>query len=103
MDKKLGETLIQRKIVKEDTEIEAWYKANEFGGGYFDQLGMFTINKIDQNTQGEVCFHARSNIDGKWHDFGYNDIVKIDGMEPSKLANAYGIKPGKVNTKVKKK
>ena len=103
MDKKLGDTLIQRKIVREETEIEAWYKANEFGGGYFDQKGLFTINQIEKIADGTVCFHARSNIDGKWYDFDYSNIIKIDGMEPEKLANAYGIKPGKVNTKVKKK
>ena len=68
MDKKLGDTLIQRKIVREESEIEAWYKANEFGGGYFDQKGLFTINSIENLGNGKVCFHARSNIDGKWYD-----------------------------------
>ena len=103
MDKKLGDTLIQRKIVREESEIEAWYKANEFGGGYFDQKGLFTINSIENLSNGKVCFHARSNIDGKWYDFDYSNIIKIDGMEPEKLANAYGIKQPKVNKNTNKK
>ena len=39
MEKQLGDTLVKRNIVSVDTEIEAWYKANEFGGGTFDQSG----------------------------------------------------------------
>ena len=103
MDKQLGDTLIKRKIVSVDTEIEAWYKANEFGGGTFDQKGFFTINEIEQKGNGAVCFHARSNIDGKWYHFNYSNIIAIDGMEPEKLANAYGIKLPKVNKNTNKK
>ena len=103
MEKQLGDTLIKRNIVHVDTEIEAWYKANEFGGGTFAQKGFFTINEITKKDNGSVSFQARSNVDSKWYDFGYSSIIAIDGMEPEKLANAYGIKLSKVNSNTKKK
>ena len=78
-------------------------KANEFGGGTFAQKGFFTINEITKKDNGSVSFQARSNVDGKWYDFGYSSIIAIDGMEPEKLANAYGIKLSKVNSNTKKK
>tara|TARA_Y100001937_G_scaffold127407_1_gene199591 strand:+ start:205 stop:516 length:312 start_codon:yes stop_codon:yes gene_type:complete len=103
MEKQIGDALIKRNIVHADTEIEAWYKAVEFGGGTFDQKGFFTISEIEKKDNGSVCFHARSNVDGKWYDFNYSNIIAIDGMEPEKLANAYGIKLPKVNKNINKK
>ena len=91
MNKKLGDIMVQRNILTVDTEIEAWHKVPEFGGGDFDKLDFFTVNSIDKR-DGETCFHARSNIDGKWHDFTYSNIVTIDGMAPERIANAFRIK-----------
>ena len=46
-------------------------------------------------------FRTRSNVDGEWQDIKFDKVVSIDGMEPNKLAEAYGIK--KKSKKVKKK
>lgn len=101
MDQAIGKELIKRHIIKEDTEVKAWYSAPAFGGmGTVDNIGDFTINSID-TINGVPFFHARSNVDGKWEDITMDKIVSIDGMEPSKLAEAYGIK--KKTKKVKKK
>ena len=91
MNKKLGDIMVQRNILTVDTEIEAYHRVTEFGGSYFDQLDLFTINSIDKIDE-ETCFHTRSTIDGKRYDFTYSSIVTIDGMEPERLANAFKIK-----------
>ena len=73
-----------------------------FGGvGTVDNVGDFTINSVDKNNKGVPFFHARSNVDGKWEDITLDKIVLVDGMEPVKLAEAYGIK--NKTKKVKKK
>jgi len=92
MDKSLGKELVKRNIIKQDTEVDAWYSAVAFGGmGTVDNVGSFTINSIDIDN-GNPIFHARSNVDGKWEDITMDKIVSVDGMEPIKLAEAYGIK-----------
>tara|TARA_B100000989_G_scaffold143392_1_gene106850 strand:- start:3236 stop:3535 length:300 start_codon:yes stop_codon:yes gene_type:complete len=92
MDKALGQELIKRKIIKQDTEVDAWYSATAFGGvGTVDNVGSFTINSIDVNN-GVPMFNARSNVDGQWEKITMDKVVSVDGMEPMKLAEAYGIK-----------
>jgi len=102
MDKAIGKELIKRKIIKEETEIKAMYSAVAFGGiGTVENVGDFTINSVDENSKGVPFFHARSNVDGKWEDITLDRIILVDGMEPVKLAEAYGIK--NKTKKVKKK
>jgi len=102
MDQAIGKELVKRKIIKEETELKAWYSAVAFGGvGTVDNVGDFTINSVDKNNKGVPFFHARSNVDGKWEDITLDKIVLVDGMEPVKLAEAYGIK--NKTKKVKKK
>ncbi len=92
MDKALGKELIKRNIIKQDTELDAWYSATAFGGmGTVENVGSFTINSIDVDN-GVPMFHARSNVDGQWEDITLDRVVSVDGMEPNKLAEAYGIK-----------
>ena len=99
MDQTLGQELIKRNIIKQDTEVSAWYSSTAFGGiGTVDHVGNFTISSIDVN---QNTFHARSNVDGEWQDITFDKVVSIDGMEPSKLAEAYGIM--KLTKKVKTK
>ena len=44
-------------------------------------------------------FRSRSNVDGKWENITVDKIVSVDGMEPTKLAEAYGIKKKKTKKK----
>jgi|TARA_B100001057_G_C22824498_1_gene940830 hypothetical protein len=100
MDQTLGQELIKRNIIKQDTEVSAWYSSTAFGGiGTVDHVGNFTISSIDVN---QNTFHARSNVDGEWQDITFDKVVSIDGMEPSKLAEAYGIKKKTKKVKTKK-
>jgi len=95
MDKALGRELIKRNIIRQDTEVDAWYSAPAFGGmGTVDNVGSFTINSIDVDN-GKPMFNARSNVDGKWEKITLDKVVSVDGMEPIKLAEAYGIKKKK--------
>ena len=99
MDQTLGQELIKRKIIKPDTEVSAWYSSTAFGGiGTVDHVGNFTISSIDVE---QNMFRTRSNVDGEWQDIKFDKVVSIDGTEPNKLAEAYGIK--KKSKKVKKK
>jgi len=99
MEQAIAKELVKRKIIKEDTELSAWYSAVAFGGvGTVDNVGNFTINKIEIE-KGKPVFQARSNVDGKWEKITIDKIVSIDGMEPTKLAEAYGIKKKKTKKK----
>ena len=92
MDKTLGQALIKRNIRKQDTEVDAWHSATAFGGmGTVDNVGSFTINNIEVD-DGTPIFNARSNVDGQWEKITMDKVVSVDGMEPNKLAEAYGIK-----------
>ena len=63
-----------------------------FGGmGTVDNVGSFTINSIDIDN-GNPNISQDPNVDGKWEDITMDKIVSVDGMEPIKLAEAYGIK-----------
>ena len=100
MEQAIAKELVKRKIIKQDTEVDAWYSAPAFGGGTVDKTGSFTIDRVELDN-GKPIFRARSNVDGKWESITINKIVSVDGMEPTKLAEAYGLK--KKTKKVKKK
>ena len=42
MEQAIAKELVKRKIIKEDTEVNAWYCAPAFGGGTVDKTGSFT-------------------------------------------------------------
>ena len=99
MEQAIAKELVKRKIITEDTEVNAWYSAPAFGGGgTVDKTGSFTINSIEINN-GKPVFRSRSNVDGKWENITVDKIVSVDGMEPTKLAEAYGIKKKKTKKK----
>jgi len=99
MEQAIAKELVKRKIITEDTEVSAWYSAPAFGGGgTVDKTGSFTINSIEINN-GKPIFRSRSNVDGKWENITVDKIVSVDGMEPTKLAEAYGIKKKKTKKK----
>jgi len=99
MEQAIAKELVKRKIITEDTEVNAWYSAPAFGGGgTVDKTGSFTINSIEINN-GKPIFRSRSNVDGKWENITIDKIVSVDGMEPTKLAEAYGIKKKKTKKK----
>ena len=99
MEQAIAKELVKRKIITEDTEVNAWYSAPAFGGsGTVDKTGSFTINSIEINN-GKPIFRSRSNVDGKWENITVDKIVSVDGMEPTKLAEAYGIKKKKTKKK----
>lgn len=99
MEQAIAKELVKRKIITEDTEVSAWYSAPAFGGGgTVDKTGSFTINSIEINN-GKPVFRSRSNVDGKWENITVDKIVSVDGMEPTKLAEAYGIKKKKTKKK----
>ena len=99
MEQAIAKDLVKRKIITEDTDVSAWYSAPAFGGGgTVDKTGSFTINSIEINN-GKPVFRSRSNVDGKWENITVDKIVSVDGMEPTKLAEAYGIKKKKIKKK----
>lgn len=99
MEQAIAKELVKRKIITEDTEVSAWYSAPAFGGmGTVDNVGNFTINRIELD-KGKPVFYSRSNVDGKWESITVDKIVSVDGMEPNKLAEAYGIKKKKTKKK----
>jgi hypothetical protein len=80
--------LINRKVIKEETEVEVEHWTTGFGTTGFNIKSIFAINQINN----DMSFVGRSIVDGKPLSFDHTQVHSIDGMEPAKLAKAFNIK-----------
>jgi hypothetical protein len=87
MKKKLAKIFVEKQLIKLDTEVEIEHSVTEFGGSTFDKLDFYNITEING-----INFKGTSIVDGKELVFDYQKIVTIDGMSPSRLSQAFGIK-----------
>lgn len=83
--------LIERGIVAAMTEIDATYRGKDIGGQpTVATTGTFLIRKIVPTDTGYL-FEAANVIDGRSHVIPSSAVLKIDGMEPKRLAGIYGL------------
>jgi hypothetical protein len=86
--------LIEQKVIRENTEIDAYYKGVDIGGANIARVqGNFAIRgaKLKNN---EVIFEVVSTQDGSPRKIPAQDIIRIDGMELERFANNYGMTLG---------
>tara|TARA_X000000950_G_scaffold275161_1_gene361158 strand:+ start:10577 stop:10891 length:315 start_codon:yes stop_codon:yes gene_type:complete len=102
MNEKLAVSLIEKNIISVDTEIDGLYWTQEFGGANFQKVGTFGIDKIEK-INGKYVFNCRSTNDGQQEWMVLKDVVKVDGMEPTKLAKAYNLDENGQKPKKKRK
>jgi hypothetical protein len=87
----LSKKLVERGIIRPGTEIEALYEALDLSGVHRtecrDNFVIMSIKGLD-----EPVFEIAAR-DGRRKRIGSAAIIKIDGMEPGRLASIYNIKP----------
>lgn len=65
-----------------------WGMGGTGGGQTEEDVSLSYIKRSDQ----QIEFHCISTKDGKIYQVKPNQIITIDGMDPSKLASVYGLK-----------
>jgi hypothetical protein len=91
INKDLFTALVSANIVKEGTEIEAFYKGKDLAGhNSIPSRGTFVIVETAESTTG-YDFVCASVVDGSRRTIPSQDIIIIDGMEPARIASTYGL------------
>lgn len=81
--------LIDLNIIHEDTEIEAFYGARDLSGSVLSLTrGTFYVRSVESTDDGYV-FLAVSTVNGRLRRIHSKHLLKIDGMEPDRLAEVY--------------
>jgi hypothetical protein len=84
--------LIEKNIITETTEIDAVYRGKDIAGDLFvDAVGTFVILTIQKTTEVDYIFTCASTRDGHRRMIPASAVVMVDGMEPARLAETYGI------------
>lgn len=93
MNVALLKKLIDRKIVVPTTEIDAFYTGRDISGiENIRTMGTFVIVEIKETDDG-YTFDTRSIVDGSPRRLSGKSVVRIDGMEPSRLAEVHNLSP----------
>jgi hypothetical protein len=91
MNLNLLNQLIEKNIIRTDTEIEAYYGARDLSGAVLSLTrGSFYVADIEKVEEGFV-FRAASTVDGKMRRIHSNHLIKIDGMTPERLGEVYSL------------
>lgn len=97
MDIKVLTELVNKKIVKADTELTCKYKGISLDGrNVANEQVILSITTITHNVNEEkesFIFEGKSTVDGSLKQVNHTQIVEIDGMEPYRFARVYGISP----------
>ena len=103
MNPELLNTLVDKKIVRPGTEVEAQYMAPGLDGIFSQQTkGLFTVGRVIFNEKNKVkqllCLRTSDNARLRVNP---DVILRIDGMEPAELGKAFDILPTGKMKKVK--
>lgn len=91
--------LIEKGVITERTEIDAYYKGVDIGGAALARTqDNFTVVSA-KAIGGTVLFEVVSTTDGSKRRIDTNDVFKIDGMEPQRFASIYGLTAQGVDVK----
>lgn len=91
MNLNLVRKLIETGVIRQQTEIEAYYVGADMAGVRNTKvLGTFFIQGVRLNeTAGTVIFDAISTKNGSKKTIRNEDVVSIDGMDLTRLAANY--------------
>jgi hypothetical protein len=103
MNESLLQTLIDRKLINGNTEIDIWYHRLDLSGkSNIPVNGTFMVCNIGSKDNHPVI-SGRSVVDGSISRFVNDQIIAIDGMDPERFASIYNIGPDGGPMKQKKK
>lgn len=92
MNNKLALVLTKRGLITGVTEVEALYQTTTLGVvSTTIAKGEFTVCGYRIDDSGHVIFNVRSIHKGEYYEVPSENILKIDGMEPTRYANVYNI------------
>lgn len=92
MNGNLFETLVDRNIITEDTEIEAVGRRRDLSGIAhitFTNTYYYVAHSLNENSTGSVI--VIDSRDGAVSTIDMENITTIDGMEPRRLAGLYAL------------
>jgi hypothetical protein len=93
MNPSLLKVLVDRKIIRERTEIDATYRGHDLAGNLLvNASGTFYIVEIAPSDNGYM-FTCVSTVDGRRRMIPGTAIVRIDGMCPTRLALNFDLSP----------
>lgn len=91
MSPDLARKLIQKGVIHENTEIDAYYQGIDIGGATLARVqGNFAI-KAAKVIGERLVFETVSTADGRPRRIECTDVLKIDGMEPERFAANFGM------------
>lgn len=103
MDMSLARVLIDKNVLKENMEVTATYMGLDISGvSKVKSEGEFFIKSFILSGD-KLVFTLTSTRDGITRKINCDAVTKIEGMEPSRYAQVYNIKPDGSSSSTKKK
>jgi hypothetical protein len=89
----LAQVLLERSIIKAETEVDALYTSMDIDGiTTRKSSGTFMVRRAYKSETGLISFELASIRDGSRVRVLADDIIKIDGMAPERIAAVYNIR-----------
>lgn len=93
MNADLAMRLIEMKVIKSGTEVDAFYRTRDLSGTQRASVpGNFMIVRAVKTQQG-IFFEVASTEAGSRTWVQPHDITRVDGMDPLRLAEMYHLDP----------
>lgn len=101
MNDNLAETLVNKNIINTNTKLEARYFGKGLDGSFtVPSVGTFIVSSIKKD---KIITFILRRTDGFETTVPANNILRIDGMDPVRLAHVYNLKEDGSPRKIGKK
>jgi hypothetical protein len=88
----LAEALVNKGVIKYDTEVEAKCITADLSGiKQIEVISNFLVKRVIKQINGEIVFDL-SHQDGRRCKIKAENVITIDGMDPSRIATVYNLK-----------
>lgn len=99
MNPTLTSRLIEKGIIRINTEVDAYYNGIDMAGiAQARTPGNFTIQGAKKKGD-TFIFEVRNTIDGSKRTVDCREVTLIDGMDPARFAEIYGLTEDGVEVK----
>ena len=85
----LVQTLIQKNIISNSTQVKARFKKFDYGMRSLMLEDLFTVDRIEKHNDNYAFHVTRIGTTAEKAIIMAADILKIDGMDPDQIAAAY--------------
>lgn len=103
MKVELARALLERNVIRKETEVTARYRAPYIGGiDYAHLVGNFLIQRAVKAAD-RVLFDVTDLEQGRQHRIPCEDVLRIDGMDLKRLSKIYNLTEDGTPTKPSKR